>query len=143
MKMIILILLLFPKTVGDNKSVSKVLDNKPKQSVESVSEDSEIVTLTIYSPFKGETDNTPNVTASGFKIDVNDPKKHNIIAVSRDLKRKWKFNQKVKIERAGKYNGVYTIKDVMNKRHRKRIDILVGPNEKSIKLRKIKVTLIK
>jgi hypothetical protein len=31
----------------------------------------------------------------------------------------------------------------MNKRHKKRIDILVGPNEKPIKLRGIEVTLIK
>lgn len=143
MKIIILVLLLFPKTVGNNKFVGKIPHTESKHSLEPTSEDSEIVTLTIYSPFKGETDNSPNITASGFKIDVNDPGKHNIIAVSRDLKRKWKFNQKVKIERAGKYNGVYIIKDVMNKRHKKRIDILVGPNEKSIKLRKIKVTLIK
>jgi 3D (Asp-Asp-Asp) domain-containing protein len=105
--------------------------------------DTEIVTLTIYSPLQGETDSTPNITASGFKIDVDDPGKHNIIAVSRDLKSKWKFNQKVKVSKAGKYNGIYTIKDVMNKRHKKRIDILVGPNEKPIKLRGIEVTLIK
>jgi 3D (Asp-Asp-Asp) domain-containing protein len=91
----------------------------------------------------GETDSSPNITASGFKIDIKNPKKHRIIAVSRDLKRKWKFNQKVRIRKAGKYNGIYTIKDVMNKRHRKRIDILVGPKEKPIKLKNVQVTLIK
>lgn len=142
MKVIILILLLFPKTVGDNKFIGRVPNSKPVQLVEPIVVDTEIVTLTIYSPLQGETDTTPNITASGFKIDIDDPGKHNIIAVSRDLKRKWKFNQKVKIKKAGKYNGIYTIKDVMNKRHKKRIDILVGPNEKPIKLRNIEVTLI-
>lgn len=140
MKVIILLLLLFPKTVGDNKFTGKVPHIKSIEVVEPV--DVETVTLTIYSPLQGETDGTPNITASGFKIDVDNPGKHNIIAVSRDLKRKWKFNQKVKISKAGKYNGIYTIKDVMNKRHKKRIDILVGPNEKPIKLRGIKVTLL-
>ena len=102
----------------------------------------EVVTLTTYSPSVGETDSSPNITASGFKIDLDDPKKHKIIAVSRDLKRKWKFNQKVRIKKAGKYNGVYTIKDVMNKRHKKRIDILVGLGDRPIKLTGVQVTLI-
>jgi 3D (Asp-Asp-Asp) domain-containing protein len=143
MKVIILLLLLFPKTVGDNKFIGKVPRSNPIQLVNPIVVDTEIVTLTIYSPLQGETDSTPNITASGFKIDVDDPGKHKIIAVSRDLKSKWKFNQKVKVSKAGKYNGIYTIKDVMNKRHKKRIDILVGLNEKPIKLRGIEVTLIK
>ena len=143
MKVIILLLLLFPKTVGDNKFIGKVPCSDPIQLVDPVMVDMEIVTLTIYSPIEGQTDSTPNITASGFKIDFDNPGKHKIIAVSRDLKSKWKFNQKVKVSKAGKYNGIYTIKDVMNKRHKKRIDILVGPDEKPIKLRGIEVTLIK
>jgi 3D (Asp-Asp-Asp) domain-containing protein len=99
----------------------------------------ETVTLTIYSPVIGETDSTPNITASGFKINTKHPERHKIIAVSRDLKKKWKFNTKVRITNGGKYNGVYTVKDVMNKRYKNRIDILVGVNHKPIKLRGIKV----
>ena len=70
----------------------------------------ETVTLTTYSPTEGETDSTPHLTASGFKIDKNNPKRHRIIAVSRDLKKKWPFGTKVRIKNAGKYNGVYTVK---------------------------------
>lgn len=143
MRVIILILLLFPKTLGSNKLVCKFPDSKPTHLVDLIVVDTEMVTLTIYSPIQGETDSTPNITASGFKIDLDNPRKHNIIAISRDLKRKWKFNQKVRVKGAGKYNGIYTIKDVMNKRHTKRIDILVNLDEKPIKLINVEVTLIK
>jgi 3D (Asp-Asp-Asp) domain-containing protein len=97
----------------------------------------EIVTLTTYKASESETDSTPNITASGFKI--TNPKKHKIIAVSRDLKKKYKFGQKVRITNAGKYNGTYRVHDVMNKRYRNRIDILIGHNDKQTKLKKVKV----
>jgi len=97
----------------------------------------EIVTLTTYKASEGETDSTPNITASGFKI--TNPNKHKIIAVSRDLKKKYKFGQKVRITGAGKYNGTYRVHDVMNKRYRNRIDILIGHNDKQTKLKKVKI----
>ena len=97
----------------------------------------EIVTLTTYKAMEGETDSTPNITASGFKI--TNPKKHKIIAVSRDLKRKWGWGTKVRIVGAGKYDGTYRVHDLMNKRYRNRIDILVGKNDKQTKLKKIKI----
>ncbi len=97
----------------------------------------EIVTLTTYKASESETDSTPNITASGFKI--TNPKKHRIIAVSRDLKKKYKFGQKVRITGAGKYNGTYRVHDVMNKRYKNRIDILIGHNDKQTKLKKVKV----
>lgn len=97
----------------------------------------EIVTLTTYKATEAETDSTPNITASGFKI--TNPKKHRIIAVSKDLKRKWKWGTKVRIVGAGKYSGTYYVRDAMNKRYRKRIDILIGKNDKQTKLKKIKV----
>jgi 3D (Asp-Asp-Asp) domain-containing protein len=97
----------------------------------------EIVTLTTYKASESETDSTPNITASGFKI--TNPNKHKIIAVSRDLKKKYKFGQKVRITGAGKYNGTYRVHDVMNKRYKKRIDILIGHNDKQTKLKKVKI----
>ena len=97
----------------------------------------EIVTLTTYRSNAAETDSTPDITASGFKI--TNPKKHRIIAVSRDLKKKYKFGQKIRIVGAGKYSGTYRVQDVMNKRYKNRIDILIGANDKQTKLRKIKI----
>ena len=102
-----------------------------------------IVTVTTYKATSEETDSTPNVTASGFKISKKNPKKHRIIAVSRDLKRKLKFGQKVRLRNAGKYNGEYVVRDVMNKRYKKRIDILINPKDKQTKLSKVKVYKVK
>ena len=97
------------------------------------------VTLTTYTTSAKETDSTPNITASGFKIDTLNPMKHRIIAVSRDLKKKWRFGTKVRITGAGKYDGTYYVRDLMNKRYKKRIDILIGKNHKQIKLEDIKI----
>jgi 3D (Asp-Asp-Asp) domain-containing protein len=102
-----------------------------------------IVTVTTYKATSEETDSTPNITASGFKISKKNPKKHRIIAVSRDLKRKLKFGQKVRLRNAGKYNGEYVVRDVMNKRYKKRIDILINPKDKQTKLSKVKVYKVK
>ena len=97
----------------------------------------EIVTLTTYKANESETDSTPMITASGFKI--TNPKKHKIIAVSRDLKRKWGWGTKVRIVGAGKLSGTYRVHDVMNKRYRKRVDILIGHKDKQTKLKKVKI----
>jgi 3D (Asp-Asp-Asp) domain-containing protein len=129
--MTMFLLILLPKEIKTgNPNIKKDINSEIEY---------ETVTLTTYSPTSGETDSTPNITASGFKISKKHPERHKIIAVSRDLKKKWKFNTKIRITNGGKYNGVYTVKDVMNKRYKKRIDILVGTNHKPVKLRGIKV----
>jgi len=97
------------------------------------------VIATTYTPSEKETDSTPLITASGFKINPKNPKKHRIIAVSRDLKKKYKFGTRVKISGAGKYNGEYVVRDVMNKRYKKRIDILIGHNDKQTKFKNVKI----
>ena len=100
------------------------------------------VTATTYTPSVKETDSTPLVTASGFKINPKNPKRHRIIAVSRDLKRKYKFGTRVKISGAGKYSGEYVVRDVMNKRYHKRIDILIGRKDKQTKFKNVKIRKI-
>lgn len=106
-----------------------------KKMLETITPD--IVTLTTYKATESETDSTPNITASGFKI--TNPKKQRIVAVSRDLKRKMKWGSKVRIVGAGKYDGTYRVHDLMNKRYKKRIDILIGKNDKQTKLKKVKI----
>jgi 3D (Asp-Asp-Asp) domain-containing protein len=93
------------------------------------------VKVTMYTIDPAQTDSTPLITASGFKLDSINPKRHRIIAVSRDLKRKYKFGTKVMIEGIGKWSGVYTIRDVMNKRFTKKIDILINPEDRAISFR--------
>jgi 3D (Asp-Asp-Asp) domain-containing protein len=97
------------------------------------------VQATVYSTNPRETDSTPNITASGFRLDPSNPKKHRIIAVSRDLKQKLGFGKRVRIEGAGIYNGEYTVRDVMNKRWTNKIDILINPQDPPISYKGVKV----
>jgi 3D (Asp-Asp-Asp) domain-containing protein len=97
------------------------------------------VQATVYSTNPKETDSTPNITASGFRLDPYNPKKHRIIAVSRDLKQKLGFGKRVRIEGAGIHNGEYTVRDVMNKRWKNKIDILINPKDSPISYKGVKV----
>jgi 3D (Asp-Asp-Asp) domain-containing protein len=99
----------------------------------------EVVTLTTYKSIGSETDSSPTITASGFKISKNNPKKHRIVAVSRDLKKRYPFGSKLKIRNAGKFDGEYVVEDVMNKRYTKRIDILINPKDKQTTIKNVKV----
>jgi 3D (Asp-Asp-Asp) domain-containing protein len=99
----------------------------------------DIVTVTTYSPTIAQTDSTPLITASGFKINPNNPKKQRIVAVSRDLKKKYKFGKKIRITGIGKLSGTYTIRDVMNKRYKNRVDILIGENDKQTSFKNAKL----
>ena len=114
-----------------------MMEKEIEKEIEGVEPD--IVTVTTYTPSVEETDSTPLITASGFKINPKNPKKQRIIAVSRDLKKKYKFGKKVRITGIGKLSGTYTVRDVMNKRYRKRIDILIGTKDKQTKFRKAKL----
>ena len=99
----------------------------------------DIVTVTTYTVSPDQTDSTPLITASGFKLDSLNPKKHKVIAISRDLKRKYKFGQKVRVKGAGKLDGIYTVRDLMAKRWTKKIDILINPEDDGNKFRRVKL----
>jgi 3D (Asp-Asp-Asp) domain-containing protein len=99
----------------------------------------DIVSVTTYSPTIEQTDSTPLITASGYKINPANPKRQRIIAVSRDLKRKYKFGKKVRITGIGKLSGTYTIRDVMNRRYKNKVDILIGEGDKQTSFKKAKL----
>ena len=100
------------------------------------------VTVTTYTTDPRQTDSSPYVTASGFKLNRKNPKKHRIIAISRDLKAKLKFGDKVRIIGAGKHDGEYYVHDVMNKRFKNRIDILINPKDQPTMYRNVKLIAI-
>jgi hypothetical protein len=86
------------------------------------------VTVTMYNAEESQTDNSPLITADNtfiIKEKINELK---YIAVSRDLHSRYggpfKFGDKVLLLNAGVKNGVYIIKDLMNRRFKRRIDIL-------------------
>jgi len=102
----------------------------------------QVVTLSTYKADTAETDSTPLVTASGFKLDSLNPKKHRVIAISRDLKALFAFGDKVILTNAGKFNGVWFIHDVMNKRYKNKIDILINPSDRQLSLKGVLISKI-
>jgi 3D (Asp-Asp-Asp) domain-containing protein len=101
-----------------------------------------LVSLSTYKADTAETDSTPLITASGFKLDSLNPKKHRVIAISRDLKELFAFGDKVKLTNAGKFNGIWFIHDLMNKKYRNKIDILINPGDRQMSLERVVISKI-
>ena len=73
---------------------------------------------------------------------MNNPESHRIIAVSRDREAKgFKMNSIVVVSNAGYMDGLWVIRDRMNKRWTKRIDFLVDETLKGGKWTNVKIKL--
>ncbi|MBF9219625.1 RlpA-like double-psi beta-barrel domain-containing protein [Hymenobacter ruricola] len=93
------------------------------------------VTATVYEAVPGQTDSEPFVTADNSHIRRHYGTKKRWMALSRDLLKPWggkfDFGDKVRVRGISpKLDGVYTIHDTMNRRHRHCMDILAHPSEK-------------
>ena len=88
------------------------------------------VTVTMYHPVSGQTDDTPNITADGSIIRINNASEYRYIAVARNMLIRnggfLNFGDYIWLD-AGKKSGVYQVRDVMNRRFVNRIDILETP----------------
>ena len=102
------------------------------------------VTLTMYHPTKNQTDSTPNITADGTKINIWKASQYRYVAVSRDLLSRWggplNYGDWIVIEGAGKNSGVYQVRDTMNPKWTKRVDVLKTPGTKQFKYDNITLT---
>jgi 3D (Asp-Asp-Asp) domain-containing protein len=83
------------------------------------------VTVTVYHAVPEQCNSDPGHTASMFKLNLSDPYSHKIIAVSRDLLKKYPFGSCV-VVKGTDYDGTYQVQDLLNKRYKKRIDILIN-----------------
>lgn len=93
------------------------------------------VTASVYHPQVAQTDAAPLITADGSRINESQPKKHKWIAVSRNLLTRWgghiNYGDKVQVSGISAHlDGVYIVRDTMQRRMRNRIDILVGADDK-------------
>ncbi len=86
------------------------------------------VIVTMYNPTRGQTDVTPNELADGTIINPNKATSYRFVALSRDLIKRWggpfEYGDYIIIEGTGKDDGIYQVKDTMNKRFTNRVDIL-------------------
>lgn len=103
---------------------------------------SDLVTATVYNAVVEQTNSDPGHTASMFKLDLSNPYKHRIIAVSRDLLEKYPMGSKVIVSGTGKYDGIWHVEDKMNKRYTKRIDLLINIDMKIGKWKNVKISKI-
>ena len=83
------------------------------------------VTVTTYKLTARENGPYGNSLASGFKASYKHPGLHRVIAVSPDLLKYYPFHSYVIIKGTGKFDGIWKIEDIMNKRFTKRIDLLI------------------
>ena len=95
------------------------------------------VTVTMYNPTYEQTDKTPNITADGTKINIWKASQYRYVALSRDLLARWggpfDYGDYIIIEGVGKDSGIYQVRDTMNPKHTKRVDILKTSGSRQFK----------
>ena len=95
------------------------------------------VTVTMYHPVRHQTDRTPDVLADGTKITIHKASEYRYVAVSRNLLQSWggwlDYGDFIVLKGTDGKDGVYQVKDTMNKRFVNRIDILESPGVKPYK----------
>jgi len=111
--------------------------------VSTINAQTEKVIATVYNAVPEQCNTDVQHTAFMFKIDLKNPYKHRIIAVSRDLLSRFPNKSKVMVSGAGKYDGVWIVRDKMNKRYTKRIDFLVNKEVRLGKWSNVIIKLIK
>ena len=109
--------------VKENKTLKKELSKYETEGM--------IVTVTMYEPVSYQTDSTPNILADGTRIRVHKASEYRFIAVSRNLLKRhggWLYyGDFVLLKGTNHKDGVYQVRDTMNKRFVNRIDILESP----------------
>lgn len=93
------------------------------------------VTATVYQAVPGQTDGSPFITADNSRIRPRYGSHMRWLALSPDLLKqgggRFHYGDKVQVSRVSpQLDGVYTVHDTMNRRHRHRIDILTHRREK-------------
>ena len=101
------------------------------------------VVVTMYHPVRHQTDRTPDILADGTKITIHKASEYNYVAVSRNLLKRWggwlDYGDFIVLSGTDGKDGVYQVKDTMNKRFVNRIDILESPGTKPYKFTDAKI----
>lgn len=115
---------IYKKEIQELKNENTLL----KEQVAEIKIEGLDVTVTMYHPTRNQTDSTPNILADGTRIKVGQASNYKFIAVSRNLLKRsggfLSFGDWVLLRGTDHKDGVYQVRDVMNKRFVNRIDIL-------------------
>ena len=113
----------------ENKRLSEKLDEYETEGMH--------VTVTMYQPVRYQTDSTPNIPADGTRIRTREASNYKFIAVSRNLLKRWggwlDYGDFVLLKGTDHKDGIYQVRDTMNKRFVNRIDILESIDVKPYK----------
>ena len=119
----------------DNKILSDKLNTYETEGMH--------VTVTMYQPVQRQTDSTPNILADGTRIRTQDASNYKFIAVSRNLLKRWggwlDYGDFILLRGTDGKDGVYQVRDTMNKRYVNRIDILESIDVKPYKFEKASI----
>ena len=120
------------KLLTDNQKLHTELTEFYKFGVE--------VDVTMYQPIYPQTDKTPNITADGTRIRISKASEYKFVALSRNLLKRWggpfDYGDFILLKGAEDKDGVYQVRDTMNKRFVNRIDILETPGTRPYKYSK-------
>lgn len=124
----------------------QLLDSIMKEEEELKDEKTIKVTATVYNPVESQCDSDPLVTADNSKIDLEKLNQGKLkwIAVSRDLRKQFKYGSKVRIRCKSdpSIDGIYEVRDTMNERYKFCIDILKPVGESKGKWHDVEVSSI-
>ena len=113
----------------ENKRLQEKLDEYETEGMH--------VTVTMYQPVSYQTDSTPNILADGTRIRTHSASDYKFIAVSRNLLKRWggwlDYGDFILLKGTDGKDGVYHVRDTMNKRWVNRIDILESAGVKPYK----------
>tara|TARA_R110002051_G_scaffold275129_3_gene336096 strand:- start:124 stop:720 length:597 start_codon:yes stop_codon:yes gene_type:complete len=116
-----------------------------EETVREFEENKHKVTVTMYHPVPEQTDDTPNITADGTIIKVNNASDYRYVAVSRNMLVNYggflAYGDYVFVD-AGIKSGVYQVRDTMARRWMNRIDILETPGVKPYKYKEASIRRI-
>lgn len=124
------------------------LDSIMKEELNNEMTEEEIVkvTATVYNPIESQCDSDPLITADNSKIDLEKLNQGKLkwIAVSRDLRKQFRYGSKVIIrcESDPSINGIYEVRDTMNERYRSCIDILKPIGQSKGKWHDVEISLL-
>ena len=105
------------------------LENKGlKEELSHYDEYGIVVDVTMYQPVYPQTDKTPDITADGTRIRISKASEYKFVALSRNLLKRWggpfDYGDFILLKGAKDKDGVYQVRDTMNKKWVNVVDIL-------------------